>query len=115
MRQVQYDQSSGCLRVSHCKRPGNESSPVMPDNRGLWLFEMIHHGLHIANQLISRVMFNPLGLIALVVSSLVDGHDVEMFCQGRDLIAPGIPEIRKPMDQDYQGTLACFHVVDFYA
>jgi hypothetical protein len=86
----------------------------MADDEGLVLFEVLALGVDVGNVFVQLVIIDALGLLALVVAALVDGHDLEMLGQGRHLVAPGVPEIGKPVNHYDKRTLPQARVMNLY-
>ena len=81
MRQIQNDEPVGLFQMLHGEGPGDHSAPVVSDDHRFLLLEVIDDGHHVAHQLVHGVVLDALGLIALVVAALIDGHDLEVFGQ----------------------------------
>ena len=61
------------------------------------------------------VIFDAFGLVAQVVAALIDGDALKLVRKRRHLVAPRVPEIRKPVDHHDQRTLAEARVVNLHA
>src|SRR5439155_7689329 len=67
---------------------------------------------HVGDQLRERISGDPLGLVALVVAAQVRGDDAEARGEGRDLVAPRVPALREPVQEDHERTVAVDGTVD---
>jgi hypothetical protein len=76
----------------------------MANERRLLLPEVLDDGIDIADELVKCVVLHPLGLIAKVEAALIDGHDLEMLSERRNLVAPVVPESGDAVDEDDEGT-----------
>jgi len=69
----------------------------------------------VGHELLQAIILDPFRLIAQVVSPLIDGHDVKVLGQFGNLLAPRVPEVRKPVDHHHQGAAPFFDVMNLYA
>ena len=72
----------------------------MADERRLLLPEMFDDGIDIANEPAEFEILHPVGLIAQIVTALIDGHGLEMLGERRNLMAPVVPESGNAVDED---------------
>src|SRR5262245_5416637 len=114
MRKIKNDQAVCLLGVFHRERPRDNSAPVVAHDDRFLSAEMLQNRVNIFDQLVHRVVFDSLGLVALVVAALINRHYFEVLGKGRYLLAPAIPEIWKPMDHDQQSAFAFGHIVQFH-
>jgi hypothetical protein len=81
----------------------------MADDRALGDPELIHHPGEIRHQVAHRVGFDRLGAVSLAVTSLIGGDRAKSGGGKRpQLMAPGIPHLRKSMTKDHRISLAGF-------
>ena len=98
MWQVQNDEPVGHLRVRHSKRPRDHPTPIMAHDDGFLLMKMVDNRADVRDQFFHRIVLHTDGLVAIVVTTLVDRDHLELGGQRRHLLAPGIPVIRKTMN-----------------
>ena len=101
--------------MGHRVAPTDPAARVVADERRLLLPEVFDDGLDIADELVECVVLHPLGLIAQVEAALIDGHDLEMLGERRNLVAPGVPEIGNAVDEDDERTAPLGDVVNLDA
>jgi hypothetical protein len=66
---------------------------VADDDR-LVLAEVSDDGIDVADVFVEFIVLHPLGPIAPVEAALIDGHDLEMPGERRNLLAPVVPDGR---------------------
>ena len=116
MRGVQNDQMSHRPWRVHGQIPGNHPAPVMADDGGAIRAQRLDQALHIPCQEVQPVLARALGLVGEVIAPQVRRHDpVPRFGQRRQLVAPGIPVLRKSVQQHDQRALAILHVMQSHA
>src|SRR6266852_9352639 len=115
MRQIQDNEAVGLVGTSHGKSPGHQATPVMADDHCFVLLEVLQDGIDVLHQFIHAVTLHPFRLIALVVATLVDGHDLKVFGKGRHLVPPGVPEVWKAVNQDEQWSFTQGDVMNAHA
>src|SRR5206468_265711 len=54
-------------------------------------------------------------LVALVVAAQVGGDDAEVGCERRELVAPGVPALRKAVQEDHERASAVHRTVETHA
>lgn len=100
------------LGMRECDVPGHYASPIVPDNGGFLLTQVTNDGNDITYQQIHVITLDTAWLIAQVVASLVDCHQLELVLQTCHLMPRGIPEVGKTMDHHDQWALADRCIVD---
>ena len=103
MGDVQDDQFRHALRAGERQVPGHPRAPIVPDQAAVPPAEGIQQAKHIPAQFFDAVgadLFRP---VAQIVTALVgDHHPITRLCQRPDLFGPGIPELRKSMQEHDQ-------------
>ena len=84
----------------------------MSDDDCLFLLEVLDDGLHVANEFFHSVVFDPLRLVAFVIASLIDRHDLKLLRQGWYLVSPGVPVVGKTMNQYQQRPGPFCHIMN---
>jgi hypothetical protein len=70
----------------------------MPDDHGGVFVESVEESHYVADKMKERVLFDLSGTIALAVTSHVGGNGMEAgIRECPQLVAPGVPRLRKPM------------------
>ena len=118
MGNVHDDQLLDALGIFERDPPGDRRAPVVPDKKNLLAAIGIDEPDNIFGQLIYFVGGNTLRLIAQVITALVGSdNQVALFGKVIDLLAPGIPEFRKPMEEeDHRAVLRpCLHHMQLYS
>jgi len=112
MGQVHDNQPLGHLRISGSKTPGDASSPVMTDDHGAAFAFCPDDRGDISSQQCHIIICFPPRLVAQVVASgIQSGHSI-LICQSGHLMAPGIPEVRKSVDEYHQRATTHLGVVN---
>ena len=114
MGEVEDHQPFGQLGMPQRHIPGNCPAPIVPDDGGPLASQVPHHGHHIGHQLVERVILDAGGLVAGVVTAQIEGRHLAGLRECRDLIAPGVVEVGKPMQQHHQRPLARGDVVNLH-
>ena len=112
---VQDDEGIQLLRMGVGVGPGHGAAPVVADQCRPAAAQLVDDCVDIVAEVPHPVGLNPVRLVALVVAAQVDRDDVVILGQGRDLIAPGEPEIREPVEQEEERTGALVDVVELHA
>lgn len=87
------------------ERPRENSTPVMPDNVNALLSRASRDGRNVADQVLESVRFPSAWLVREVVTAEIRRDDGESCVnEGRNLVPPGVPELRKTVEQYYSGT-----------
>jgi len=72
------------------------------NNRRLLRFKVIDEANYVGNQLVYLIVLNSRRLVTEVVAAHVGRDDVEALAQRVQLLLPGIPKLRKTMQQDHE-------------
>jgi hypothetical protein len=100
------------LAVVHRRKPGHNSTPVMTSQEGSLATALDDQIADIPRQEINVVGRHARGLRGEVVAAHIWCDDPKASLgKGGDLVAPAVPELRKAMQQDDQGSLTCFDVM----
>lgn len=86
MRQVENHELLGFVGMGHGIGPSHHAAPIVTDDDRLLGLEMLDHRIDVGHELGHCVIFDARGLIALVVAPHVDGHDLKVLGQGRNLL-----------------------------
>ena len=94
--------------------PGHDGAPVVTDHDRRLLPQGIEDSDGVRGQLDDVVLLDALGSVALSEAAQVRGHGTESCLgQGRELVAPRIPGLRPPVQQEHQRAFA--HLRDTHA
>src|SRR5215813_1189421 len=84
------------------KRPSQRRAPIMSNYDCLLFTEVGNQPHNILNQGFNAIVLNLVGLVAEVISAQVRSDRVILCSDDRELVPPGIPELRKAVQQDYE-------------
>src|SRR5205085_11643341 len=79
--------------------PSYRRAPVVPDHRRLARAEVTYESGHVVNETADAVVLYTLRLVAQIVSAHVRRDDAEALGEGRQLMTPGVPALRKAVEQ----------------
>lgn len=112
MWQIQYHEPVNDVRLKHRHRPSDHAAPVVPNYDCLLLALTANDGDNILPEQFHSVVVNAIGLVAQVVTTLINRNDAIAFCERFHLVAPGIPIVRKTVNHHHQRPLAYGRVMD---
>ena len=115
MGKIQDDELADELRRVHRQAPCDHAAPVVADDDGVALPEVLDDGDDVADEQLHVVVGDAGGLVAVVVATLIDGHDLEAVGEAGHLMPPAVPEIREAVNHHDQRAGAHGRVVDFHA
>ena len=95
MGTVEHDEPPRRVRTLHREAPGDCPAPVVPDDHRLVLAEGPEQPVDVGHQLRHGVGADAGGLVTLVVAAHVRRHHPEVGREGRYLVAPRVPALRK--------------------
>ena len=88
-------------------RPGEYRPPVVPDDTEAFDSERVDDPDHVAHQRLVVVAFRAIGPIRLATAPLVRSDDaIARIGEGRNLVAPHVCSVRKPMKENHGLALA---------
>jgi hypothetical protein len=100
------------LAVVHRRKPGHNSTPVVTSQEGSLATALDDQIADIPRQGINVVGRHARGLRGEVVAAHIWCDDPKAgLGKGGDLVAPAVPELRKAVQEDDQGSLARFDVM----
>ncbi len=115
MRAVEHGELARHRRPLHGDGPGDGAAPVVSDDRRIAFAEGVDQSLDVGDQLGHGVRRHAGGLLALVVAAQVGRDDAEALRQLGDLVAPGVPELGEPVQENDERTIAVDHAVQPHA
>src|SRR5262245_40694815 len=84
------------------KRPGQSRAPIMSNYDCLLFTEVGNQAHNILNQGFNAIGLNLVELVAEVIPAQVRSDGVILCSNDRELMPPGIPELGKAVQQDYE-------------
>ena len=89
--------------------PGDERTPVVPDDDRRFLAERVDQADHVGRQVMDVVVVDAGRLVALAVAAQVGRNRVKP-CLGRrrQLVPPGVPGLGESVQEDDERALAHF-------
>ena len=115
VRAVHHHEAPRGLRVLHGEAPGDGAAPVVADDHRLALAERLDQPAHVGDQLGERVRRHAGRLVAQVVAAEIGRDGAETGCEGRDLVPPRVPALRKAVQQDDERPVAVDRAVELDA
>src|SRR5205085_10384734 len=79
--------------------PRDRRAPVVPDHCRLARAEVTYESGHVVNETADAVVLYTLRLVAQIVSAHVRRDDAKALAEGRQLMTPRIPALRKAVEQ----------------
>ena len=97
------DERIDTLWVSSCHLPGQPTSPVMGYQDGTVITQGIDQADDVFDQLAVTVGSHVFGATGIAITTQIRGHGVvTRLSEHRQLIAPGSPALRKPVQAQHQ-------------
>ena len=97
------------VRRNQGRAPGDDSTPVVTNDRALVDPKLIEHPGEVGNQVAQRVGLDRLGTIGLAITPLVRRDGAESGgTQSSELMAPGVPDLREPVTKHHRVAFARF-------
>src|SRR5688572_11175810 len=89
--------------------PGDEASPIVADKYNGGRTDLANQIRNVGHQFFGPVGGEPLWLVRFIVASKIGSNrSITGSRESGKLMAPGIPKLGKPMQQEDWGTFACF-------
>ena len=112
-RNADADHTRASFGVQPGEGPRDRCAPVVPDHDRLLLAVGVDDAENVAGQFLYAVSRLHAILRRTPVSPLVDGdRAVAGLGERGELVPPGVPGLREPVDQHHQRSLALFHSMD---